>query len=110
MDLAEQECEPCAAGGTPLSAREAEELFREVPKWSLKEKSIERELRFKGFRQAMDFVNKIAAVAEEEGHHPDIFISYNRVRLFLSTHKIGGLSRNDFILAAKIDRLPDQPA
>jgi len=110
MDLAEQECEPCATGGIPLSAREAEELFREVPKWSLKEKSIERELRFKDFRQAMDCVNKIAAVAEEEGQHPDIFISYNRVRLFLSTHKIGGLSRNDFILASKIGRLPDQPA
>lgn len=110
MELIEQKCEPCAADGTPLSAREAEELFREVPKWSLKEKSIERELRFKDFRQAMDFVNKVAAIAEEEGHHPDIFISYDRVRLFLSTHKIGGLSRNDFILAAKIDRLPDQPA
>ncbi len=108
MNLAEQKCEPCAAGSLPLSAREAEELFQEVPKWSLKEKSIEREFRFQDFRQAVRFVNKIAAVAEEEGHHPDIFISYNRVRLVLSTHKIGGLSRNDFILAAKIDRLPNQ--
>ena len=80
MDLAEQKCEPCAAGGTPLR-RGKRRMPREVPKWSLKEKSIERELRFKDFRQAMDFVNKIAAVAEEEGHHPDIFISYNRMRL-----------------------------
>jgi len=61
--------------------------------------------KFKGFREAMGFVNKVADIAEEEGHHPDIWISWNRVKLTLTTHKIGGLSRNDFIVAAKVDRV-----
>ena len=66
---------------------------------------IERQFRFKDFREAIAFVNKVADLAESEGHHPDIFISWNKVRLTLTTHKIGGLSRNDFVLAAKIDEL-----
>jgi 4a-hydroxytetrahydrobiopterin dehydratase len=72
------------------------------------ERTIGREFRFRDFRQAMDFVNSIAAIANEQDHHPDIFISYNKVQLTLSTHKIGGLSLNDFIMAAKIDRAADR--
>jgi len=106
--LAEQKCVPCRGGERPLSMAEAEELAREVPEWSLEDKAIERVFRFKDFREAMAFVNKAADVAEEEGHHPDIWISWNKVRLTLTTHKIGGLSRNDFILAAKVDRLVGQ--
>jgi 4a-hydroxytetrahydrobiopterin dehydratase len=102
MSLAE---EKCRADVVSLPAAEAEKLAQEVPKWSLGDQAIEREFKFKDFRQAMDFVGKVAEVAEEQDHHPDIFVSYNKVRLTLSTHKVGGLSRNDFILAAKIDRL-----
>ena len=108
MTLAEQDCKPVQAGTVPLSHKETEELLREIPQWSLLEKSIQRESRFKDFRQAMDFVNNVASVANDQDHHPDIFISYNKVRLILTTHKIGGLSLNDFIMAAKIDLLTGQ--
>ena len=77
----------------------------QIHAWSLEEKELKKELRFTDFREAMIFVNKIATVANEQDHHPDIGISYNVVQLTLSTHKIGGLSLNDFILAAKIDLL-----
>jgi 4a-hydroxytetrahydrobiopterin dehydratase len=77
----------------------------QIPAWSLGEKEIKKELRFKDFRDAMSSVNRIAAVANEQDHHPDICISYNVIQLTLSTHKIGGLSLNDFIMAAKIDLL-----
>ena len=108
MTLAEQDCKPVQAGTVPLSHKETEELLREIPQWLLSEKSIQRESRFKDFRQAMDFVNNVASVANDQDHHPDIFISYNKVRLILTTHKIGGLSLNDFIMAAKIDLLTGQ--
>jgi 4a-hydroxytetrahydrobiopterin dehydratase len=109
MVLADQKCEPCRSGTPPLSHEDAEILRREVPDWALKEADIERTFKFGGFKEAMRFVNRVAGAAEEEGHHPDIHISYNTVRLELSTHKIGGLSRNDFILAAKIDALAQTP-
>jgi len=108
MKLAEQSCKPVQAGTAPLSQKEAEDLIREIPQWSLSERSIQRESRFKDFRQAMGFVNDVASIANDQDHHPDILISYNKVRLILSTHKIGGLSLNDFIMAAKIDQLTAQ--
>ncbi len=92
------------AGGA-LTREMAEKLARDVPGWSLRDGEIEREFRFKDFRRAMTFVNEVADIAESEAHHPDIFISYSRVRLTLSTHRIGGLSRKDFIVAARIDEL-----
>lgn len=107
MNLTEEECR---ADVVSLPVAEAEKLAQEVPEWLVGDKVIEREFKFKDFRQAMDFVNKVAEVAEEQDHHPDIFISYNKVRMTLSTHKVGGLSRNDFILAAKIDQLVDKRA
>jgi len=105
MKLAEQACKPVQAGVAPLSRKDTEELSQEIPQWSLLDKSIQREYRFKDFRQAMNFVNNVASIANEQDHHPDIFISYNKVRLLLSTHKLEGLSLNDFIMAAKIDLL-----
>jgi len=108
MTLAEQDCKPIQAGTAPLSHKKTVELLREIPLWSLSEKSIQRESHFKDFRQAMDFVNNVALVANDQDHHPDIFISYNKVRLILITHKIGGLSLNDFIMAAKIDLMAVQ--
>jgi 4a-hydroxytetrahydrobiopterin dehydratase len=103
MSLLNEQSVSIPPGMQPLSKGEAAELAREVPDWMLKEDSIEREFTFKDFRQAMEFVNRVADIANTEDHHPDIYISYNKVRLVLSTHKIGGLSRNDFIVAAKVD-------
>jgi 4a-hydroxytetrahydrobiopterin dehydratase len=108
MKLAEQTCMPIKAGDPPLTLQEVEDLMSLLPNWSLKEKTISRELRFKDFRQAMDFVNKAAEVANDQDHHPDILVSYNTVLLTFTTHKIKGLSMNDFIAAAKIDLLVDQ--
>jgi 4a-hydroxytetrahydrobiopterin dehydratase len=105
MALAEQKVEPVRAGTPPLSREEAAELSKGVPQWTVNERSIQREFKFKDFEEAIDFVNRVAEVAQQDDHHPDISISYNKVRLEFSTHKIGGLSRNDFILAAKVDRL-----
>ena len=89
-----------------MSLEEAEKLLTEIdPAWQLHEKKLERDLKFKNFREVMVFVNKVADIAEEEGHHPDMQIGYNRVKIELTTHAVHGLSENDFILAAKIDRL-----
>lgn len=92
---------PAARLGRP----EIEELAGQVPEWHLEGEQLRREWRFQDFAEAMAFVNRVAGVAQELDHHPDIEISYDVVRLRLSTHKVGGLSRHDFILAARIDRL-----
>ena len=107
MDLAQKKCKPCEGGAKPLSPDAARLLGGQVPKWKLRkdEPRLWRELTFKDFARAMKFVNKVAELAEEEGHHPDVHIHWNRVKLVLWTHDIGGLSENDFILAAKIDKL-----
>jgi 4a-hydroxytetrahydrobiopterin dehydratase len=109
MRLADEQCERANAVA-PLVAEEARELARSVPLWTLSRKWIKREFKFDDFRQAMAFVNRVADAAEKQVHHPDIFISYDRVLLTLSTHNVGGLSRNDFILAARIDALRGQCA
>jgi 4a-hydroxytetrahydrobiopterin dehydratase len=104
--LATKHCVPCEAGTPPLARADAEGLLPGVPGWRLIEGEplkIERSFKHKDFVGAMAFVNTVAAIAEAEGHHPDIHISWNRVRFELFTHAIGGLSENDFILAAKIN-------
>ena len=88
-----------------LPANEISESMKAVPQWSLQDSSITRLFTFKEFLQAIDFVNRVAQVAEASDHHPDMFISYNKVKLDLSTHRDGGLTRKDFDLAAKVDRL-----
>jgi 4a-hydroxytetrahydrobiopterin dehydratase len=105
MVLKEQNCEPCHAGTPKLSREESESMLKEIPGWTLKENSIEREFKFKDFGEAIDFINRVAEIADAEGHHPDIYNSYNVVNIELWTHKIGGLSGNDFIVAAKINEL-----
>ena len=88
-----------------MSREEAEEMALQVPGWELEENRLIRRFRFKDFREAMVFVNRVADLAESEGHHPDIYISWNRVRLELTTHAIKGLSENDFIIASKVSDL-----
>lgn len=105
MTLAEMHCEPIPPGVPPLPGEEATRLAEQVPQWSLDDSTLDREWEFKDFTEAMAFVNRVAALAQQEQHHPDICISYNKVRIEQSTHKIGGLSMNDFIMAAKIDQL-----
>lgn len=105
MELAAKRCKPCEGGMPPLNLDESKRLLAQVEGWKLEEKTIQKSFKFKNFVEAIKFVNRVADLAESEGHHPDIHISYNRVKLSLMTHVIGGLSENDFILAAKIDRL-----
>lgn len=89
-----------------MAKAEVERLLAQVSGWSLNGKWITKEFKFKNFVEAMKFVGRVADIAEQEGHHPDIHIHYNKVRFDIWTHAIGGLSENDFILAAKIDALP----
>ena len=92
-----------------MAVEEAKKLLQQISPWQLLQingiYAIEKRFKFKSFAEAMSFVNKVAAVAEEQGHHPDIKISWNRVTLQLTTHAIKGLSENDFILARKIEAL-----
>jgi 4a-hydroxytetrahydrobiopterin dehydratase len=105
--LAAKSCVPCRGGVAPLSPEDAERLLRQTPGWTLEEGGtrLRRGLEFRDFVAAMQFVNRVADLAEEQGHHPDIAIHWNRVDLTLWTHKIGGLHENDFILAARVNRL-----
>jgi 4a-hydroxytetrahydrobiopterin dehydratase len=108
--LADKRCVPCARGAEPLKGGEIEKKAKELHRdWRVvDEHHLEREFTFDDFRQALDFVNEVGELAEEQGHHPDIYLSYGKVKIQLWTHKIKGLHENDFILAAKIDAL--QPA
>ena len=105
--LLSKECVPCEGNVPPLGEKEIRKYLPEVPGWiiSNSNKEISQEWKFKDFKRAMRFVNAVAMLAEFEGHHPDIHIWYNKVRLDLSTHAIKGLSVNDFILAAKINEI-----
>jgi len=102
VDLVRKHCVPCEAGTPPLTQEEAEAMMSQVAGWSLEDNTLSRRFKFRDFREAMAFVNRVADLAEEEGHHPDIHIFWNKVRLDLTTHAIKGLSENDFIMAAKI--------
>jgi 4a-hydroxytetrahydrobiopterin dehydratase len=108
--LASRACVPCRGGIPPLSEGDARRLLEGTPEWRLEENGtrLVRRFEFEDFRKAMAFVNRVADVAEEQGHHPDIAIHWNKVDLVLWTHKIGGLHENDFILAAKVDRLLEE--
>ncbi len=107
MNLAQKKCVPCESGMPPLTRQEAQALMGQLTGWTLSGDArwLSKDFKFKDFAEAMVFANNIAVTAEEEGHHPDLAISWGRVTVELSTHAIGGLSENDFILAAKIDTL-----
>ncbi len=106
-ELTKQTCIPCEVGGAPLTASEIAQVLPQLQsKWYVKDdKRIQRDFKFKNFAEAMKFVNAVAKLAESEGHHPDLHIHYNRVTIELWTHAVGGLSVNDFIVAAKINNL-----
>lgn len=106
MELHQKKCVPCEAGGTPMPSEDVRRRLSQIPGWLLDGKKIRHEYAFKDFVQAMAFVNEVAGLAEAEGHHPDLQIHWNRVLVELWTHSVGGLSENDFIVAAKIGLLP----
>ena len=90
----------------PLRGKELEELERQLPDWEVVEgHHLRREFRFRNFREALDFVNRVGELAEEQGHHPDIDFGWGRAAITVFTHKIDGLTESDFVLAAKVDRL-----
>jgi 4a-hydroxytetrahydrobiopterin dehydratase len=105
--LASKSCVPCRGGVAPLSPESAQGLLPAAHGWRLEENAtrLVHRFEFRDFVEAMKFLNRVADVAEREGHHPDIAVHWNKVDLTLWTHKIGGLHENDFILAAKVNRL-----
>jgi 4a-hydroxytetrahydrobiopterin dehydratase len=108
-ELSEKKCAPCEGGVAALTRAEAEKLRASLnPEWKLSDdtKLIRREFKFKGFYRTMSFVNALAHIANIEDHHPDLEVGYDYCRVLFTTHAIGGLSGNDFICAAKIDRIP----
>lgn len=106
MNLAEKKCVPCEGGTPPLTETEINHNRPHVPGWIVvHNKTLTKEYTFSNFVKAIAFVDAVADIAELESHHPDIHISYNKVSLELWTHAIGGLSENDFIVAAKINAL-----
>lgn len=104
-ELSQKHCRPCEGGVTPFTRSEAEKYLGVLNGWMLSEdgKSIRKDYKFKNFKEVIAFFNRIAAVSEDENHHPDLKIGYSRVGVEFSTHAIKGLSENDFILAAKFD-------
>lgn len=108
VHLSDKRCAPCEGGTPALSRDEARELSTQTPHWELSDHAthIRRSFTFDDFRSALAFVNAVGELAESEGHHPDIELGWGRVEITLTTHAVKGLSENDFILASKIDTLP----
>lgn len=105
MSLTEKKCVPCEGGVEKYTDDLAAKMLTHVSGWEIKDNQLLKRFDFKNFVEAMAFLNKVAVVAEDEGHHPDFCVHYNKVDFTIWTHAIGGLSENDFIVAAKIDRL-----
>lgn len=105
--LIQKHCVPCEGDFPAMTIEQARDLMEHVPGWNLEEngKSISRSFAFKDFKEALVFTNRLGELAEEEGHHPDITLSWGKVGVSLSTHAVKGLSENDFILAAKANEL-----
>lgn len=107
-DLARKKCVPCEEGGEALLCEQSEELLKQLqPEWMLIDQCrlLARTYQLKDFKEALDLANKIGALAEEEGHHPDLTLGYGTLGIELMTHAVGGLTQNDFVLAAKVDQI-----
>ena len=105
MKLTEMKCIDPQPTDSPLENTQVKRYVEEIDSWNLEDKAIKKDFSFKSFPEAIAFVQDLAKIADEQNHHPDILISFKKVKLTLTTHKIGGLSLNDFIVAAKIDQL-----
>lgn len=106
-DLAQKQCEPCKGNVPPLKGDDIDRLSAQLGNgWKVAdERRLEKQYPFKNFRDALAFTNRVGAVAEEQGHHPDIYLAWGKVRLIVWTHKIGGLTESDFVFAAKADKV-----
>ena len=105
-ELASKTCVPCRGGTPPLKGEELDDLRRQVPEWEVvEEHHLRRRFRFKNFREALGFVNRVGELAEEQGHHPNVTFGWGYAEVTIFTHKINGLTESDFILAAKINEL-----
>lgn len=108
-DLASKQCVPCRGDTPPLTRMETEQFLSELEGWEIRrEFHLCKDYALPDFKSALALVNRIGEVAEAEGHHPDIFLSWGKVGIDLWTHKIGGLSESDFVMAAKIDKFANQ--
>jgi 4a-hydroxytetrahydrobiopterin dehydratase len=109
--LSAKTCTPCRGGIPPLTPEEVEGHHQQTPAWDIRDDSrrIERTFRFKNFAEAFAFVQRVAELAEAEGHHPDVCFGWGYATVSLQTKKIKGLHENDFIIAAKLDRMADAP-
>ncbi len=109
-DLLKKKCTPCEGGVIPFDISEIHQYQKKVDGWSLNENNekiffLEKEFKFKNFVESQNFVNDVGKISEEEGHHPDIIFGWGYAKIKITTHAIKGLSENDFILAAKIDKI-----
>lgn len=105
-DLAERECVPCRGGVPPLTGEQIKPLAEQLDGWQVvDEHHLQKSYKFKGFRDPLDFVNRVGELAEQQGHHPDICFGWGKADITIWTHKIDGLTESDFVLAAKIDKL-----
>lgn len=104
--LSHEKCKPCEGGLPPMADEEIRGKLRELDLWDYKDGYIEKSFKFKDFCENMAFVNSVAWISSSEGHHPDMHVSYDTCTIRYSTHSIGGLSKNDFICAARVDLLP----
>lgn len=107
--LADKTCVPCRGGVPPLAATEIRPLLEQLDGWTVEDdRKLSKRYKTKDFATAVDFVNAITTVAEAEGHHPDLYVAWGKVEVYLWTHKIDGLTESDFVMAAKIDRVWSQ--
>ena len=107
MSLADQSCVPCRGGVPPLKGESLRPLQAQLPGWNVvQEHHLSRTFAFPDFVSALAFVNRVGELAEQQGHHPDLYLAWGKVRVEIWTHKIDGLTESDFVLAAKIDKLP----
>jgi 4a-hydroxytetrahydrobiopterin dehydratase len=105
-ELASKSCVPCRGGVPPLSMDVASRLMEQLEGWMFEQGHLAKSYLFNDFRGALEFVNRIGSIAEEQGHHPDIYMTWGKVSVEIWTHKIDGLTESDFILAAKFDEVP----
>ena len=108
MKLADRKCVPCEKGAVPVPAKDAKKYLKEISGWKItgRGKWLERKMKFKNFMSALKFVNHAGKIAEAQGHHPDLSLGWGYCNIRVQTHSIGGLHENDFILAAKINKIP----
>lgn len=106
-ELAAKQCVPCRGGVPPLETEKVHDLLSRLDGWGIEQAyHLTRSFGFPDFKSALEFTNRVGELAEQQGHHPDLFLAWGRVKIEVWTHKIKGLTESDFILAAKIDQLP----